>query len=832
MWTRQDDVREWARVGRLVLRRTAALLALLSLSSIAHAQTDRRPVYVGVEVCASCHDTEPMGRQATKWLSTKHAHAFESLLKPEARRIARISGVPIEPTQSPLCLGCHATGANAEESEKDDTFQMRAGVQCEKCHGPGSEHVAFHSGDPLAVGVKAAMTHYETSDCLKCHADKPSHTTILGPRRFDPAQAMAAIAHPATPGGRVAQPSDELSPALRAYLEGLEAPLPAARADAPVLDDGEPVYKTPIHVVFRPDGKEAYVTCEAAGTVCVIDPATRLKVAEIPVGRQPMSIAFAPDGSLAYVTNRLDDSVSVVDVQARKAVATIPVGDEPHGLALDPTGQVLLVLNTSSDDISVIDLAARQETRRLSASRSPWGVALSPDGSRFVVTNALSRLAAPEAPPLSEITLIEAARGRVEDRLLVPGANLVQAVAWHPGGAYALVTLNRTKNRVPMTQMAQGWTITNGLGIVRPDLGRVDQVLLDEPTLSFPDPTDLAFTPDGSRALVTSAGSDRVAVVETSRLLKIVDGASPHDRDEVIPNHLGPATEFVAAHIATGRNPRGIAVAPDGQTALVACALDDTVQVIDLGSLTVTATIDLEGPRTITQARYGERLFNSANISFRRQLSCHSCHPDGHVDGLTYDIEADGIGVSPVDNRTLRGILDTGPFKWEGTNPTLSRQCGPRLSVYFTRIQPFTPEELAAVDHYITTIPRPPNRYRPLGAALTPAQRRGKTVFERTAKADGSPIAVEKRCVSCHFPPLYTDRQRHVVGAIMPNDTQNRFDAPHLNNIYDSAPYLHNGAARSLEEIWTVYNPNDEHGQTNDLTKDQLNDLVEYLKTL
>ena len=36
----------------------------------------------------------------------------------------------------------------------------------------------------------------------------------------------------------------------------------------------------------------------------------------------------------------------------------------------------------------------------------------------------------------------------------------------------------------------------------------------------------------------------------------------------------------------------------------------------------------------------------------------------------------------------------------------------------------------------------------------------------------------------------------------------------------------------TLEEIWTRYNPDDKHGVTNDMTKDQLNDLIEYLKTL
>nr|MBC8392108.1 hypothetical protein [Deltaproteobacteria bacterium] len=45
-------------------------------------------------------------------------------------------------------------------------------------------------------------------------------------------------------------------------------------------------------------------------------------------------------------------------------------------------------------------------------------------------------------------------------------------------------------------------------------------------------------------------------------------------------------------------------------------------------------------------------------------------------------------------------------------------------------------------------------------------------------------------------------------------------------------PYLHNGMAHTLEEIWTEFNPEDKHGITNDMTKDQLNDLIEYIKTL
>jgi YVTN family beta-propeller protein len=472
-----------------------------------------------------------------------------------------------------------------------------------------------------------------------------------------------------------------------------------------------------------------------------------------------------------------------------------------------------------------------EETWRLSAGRRPWSLALSPDGTRIAATSALPEFVPFRTSPRSELTLIDAATGTVIERVVVPDANLLQGISWHPSGDFALFTLNRTKNLVPMTRLLQGWTVTNGLGVLWRD-GRVDQVLLDEPNMGFPNPTDVAVTPDGSWAFVTSSGTNRVAVVEVSKLISMLEEASDEERRAVFPNHLGKPTEFVLKHIPTLTSPRGLVVSPDGQTVYVANGLDDSLTVIDVSTLEAVDRIDLGGPDVITRTRYGERLFNSADIAFNRQFSCQTCHPDGHVDGITYDIEPDGIGLNPVDNRTLRGILDTAPFKWTGINETLQRQCGPRLAVFFTRIEPFTSEELSALTEYISTIPRPPNRHRPTGAALTPAQRRGKVVFERTRTNDGRPIPPERRCVTCHFPPLYTDRLRHDIGSEGPGDTKSEFDTCHLTNIYDSAPYLHNGIAHTLEEIWTRYNPYDLHGVTNDLTKNQLNDLIEYLKTL
>ncbi len=589
-------------------------------------------------------------------------------------------------------------------------------------------------------------------------------------------------------------------------------------------------YKTPLRLALSPNGEQLYVTGEASHSVIVVDTRSREKIAEIPAGHHPTGVTFHPSGQWAYVSNRLDDTVSVIDVAQRQVVAEIPVGDEPHGVRTDRSGKLLYVINTSTDDISVVDTESRTEIKRLEASRRPWSLALSPDGTEFCVTHTLPRFVPFRTPSAAEVTFIDAQQGVVDRRVVVPGANLLLGTCWHPSGEFALATLNRTKNLVPMTRLLQGWTITNGLAIIWRD-GRVDQVLLDEPNLCFPDPTDIAITPDGRLALVTSSSTNRVAVVDLPKLTSMLQGATDYEREHVFPNHLGKPTEFVIKHIPTEHSPRGLVITPDGKSAFVANALDDSVTVIDVDTLQVVKRIDLGGPTEIITTRYGERLFNSANITFHRQFSCHTCHPDGHVDGLTYDIEPDGVG-SPVDNRTLRGILDTAPFKWEGTNPSLSRQCGPRLAVFFTRIQPFNPEQLYALDRYICTIPRPPNRYRPLGAELTDAQRRGKEMFYRTRTNDGRSIPRKQRCVTCHFPPLYTDRNVHDVGTKMQFDREGKFDVPHLNNIYDSAPYLHNGIAETLEEIWTRYNPYDQHGVTNDMTKDQLNDLIEYVKTL
>jgi YVTN family beta-propeller protein len=280
-----------------------------------------------------------------------------------------------------------------------------------------------------------------------------------------------------------------------------------------------------------------------------------------------------------------------------------------------------------------------------------------------------------------------------------------------------------------------------------------------------------------------------------------------------------------------GHNPRGLAISSDGRKLFVANRLDDTISVIDTSTLRVATTIALAGPKTVSALRRGEQTFYTARQSFQGQIGCSSCHIDSTFDGLQWDLEPDGFGIDIVDNKMLEDIKNVAPYKWNGGNPNLPTECGPRTEKYFWRSENYNDLQLADLVLYIRSLPARPNRWRLPGNALTAAQERGRAIFERTVDSFGKPIPLENRCNYCHSGPKGTNQKLFDVGTKKTTDNPGLLKAAPLTNIALTAPYLHDGSARTLEEIWTVYNPGDKHGRTNDLTKDELNDMIEYLRT-
>jgi cytochrome c peroxidase len=290
---------------------------------------------------------------------------------------------------------------------------------------------------------------------------------------------------------------------------------------------------------------------------------------------------------------------------------------------------------------------------------------------------------------------------------------------------------------------------------------------------------------------------------------------------------------YVIARIPTGCNPKHLALSPDGRRLFVAERLDDQVLVVNTTNLKPIGRIVLGDGGRDDPIRQGERVFTRAKYTFQSQFSCRSCHPDGQVDGLSYDFDGSGIGDSLLDNRSLCGVAGTDPFKWNGKNPTLQFQDGPRFARVLMRTDPIPKAQLDELATFLEHLP--PTRTIPwsrVGQPLTPAEQRGRKLFLATQRPDGTPIPLTLRCQTCHRPPIFTDRLLRSVGTKAPRDASGMFDTPHLIGIGASAPYLHDGRAKTLEELWTTYQKDDLHGVSSYWSKEQLNDLVEYLKTL
>jgi YVTN family beta-propeller protein len=592
-------------------------------------------------------------------------------------------------------------------------------------------------------------------------------------------------------------------------------------------------YYSPLNLAVSDDGKYLYVVAEEGNALLVVDSEKQKVTQKVYVGTRPHSIVLSKDGKTAYVSNQWSDNVSVVDLIKFRVTDTLHTGSGPAGIALSADGKYLYAANSNSADLSVIDISAGKEIKRLTAGNSPAGVKINPDGSKVFVTSRRT-LSKPFGDTIRcELTVLNDNKQRVAERRDIKSAYMMENISFTPSGDLAIMPLIRPKNNVPTIQVERGWMMTNGIGIVelKPS-GKTVQLLLDEPNSYYADPFDIAITPDGKKAFVSHAGVDRISVIDLDAVRKLIDESTDKMLD-IYADYLGLSDRFVLKRIPTGANPKGLALSPDGKKLYVAEHLQDRIAVINTETMETSGTISLGGSGRITVARRGRQLLNNAGHTFQNQYSCYTCHPDAHEDGLVYNMASKDMGRNMTNTQSLRDIGETAPFKWNGKNLTVYKQDGMRFSTVLTRTEAFSYKDLDALASYIMTgIPNPPNlQYNPDGE-LTEAQKRGKAIFERTKDMSGYEIPVVNRCVTCHPAPFYTNRKMADVGTLAASDDSILFDTPHLNNIFASPPYLHDGRATTLEEIWTLYGKTEQHGTVNDLTKTQLNDLVEYLKSL
>ena len=542
----------------------------------------------------------------------------------------------------------------------------------------------------------------------------------------------------------------------------------------------------PYEVAFTPDGRLALVTEYDEGALAVLERATGKVLRHLPTGgTQPTGVAITPDGALAVVTNSFSGSVAFIDLKTNKT-ENLPLLGMPWDVVITPDGKRAFVSVSQRDQVAVLDLATRKVIATIPTGQRPQALAITPDGRTVVVANLRA----------GSVSYIDVATQSVRGLGRTPAVNL-RGVAVFPDGRQVFAVGQRAQNERPTETPIGIWSNQAFLQVPNGPRNGVVNLWLDLMGADVSDPDSVVLDGRQRQAFVTCSGGDSLNVVPISG-----------DGDTKTLSQIG-------AH------PRGLAFTPDHKELWVANLLGNDLAVVDPSTLKVLRRVSL-GPTTRKDpSLLGRYLFGSAHIVNGEQFSCNSCHPDGGTDGISWKFVhvPDALGKETDRNvKGLRGgLADSAPYRWSGHEPTLKHFVDEELTGLL-QAPAVTEAEKKALTDYIGAIPEPPNPYRTAEGGFTGAAQRGKLLFEGKAA-----------CATCHAGPKVGGQRQAWIGTTPQGVT---LQVPRLKGVHDTAPYLHNGKAQTLEEVFTQQNTNNLHGKADALSTEEWKDLLEYVREL
>ena len=554
--------------------------------------------------------------------------------------------------------------------------------------------------------------------------------------------------------------------------------------------------------------------------------------------RRPVAMALADGGKWLFTANRTSGSISVIDTATGSVVDEVAVGEQLSDLAITPDERKLLAVDEQASELVVLsrDAAALEVVERIKVSASPVAIELTRDGKRAFVTSLWSRrLTAIELSPrgvqvVAALPLPFAPRElllvRDETRLIVADAFAGQLAMVDPAALKLVHVRTMPAHNIRVLALDQdgdklvvSHQILNDLaetthndvhwGVLMSNVVRwlvLDYVL--DPEAEILKESHVHLTGDS-----TTPGADPSGLAMTQTGMALVALSGAHEVG------LGQEQDYSLFRIPVGRRPTSIVLAADDLTAFVSNTFSDSVTRVRLqpGKIPAArAVLDIHlGPQpTLSEIDKGEMLFYDATLALDGWFSCHSCHTDGHTNGLLSDTLGDRSFGSAKRVLSLYGSAQTGPWAWDGSMPTIEEQILKSIRNTMQGSEP-TPQQLAALAAYVKSLPPPPKLPQREATADTETIERGRKVFA----AQG--------CADCHRPPLYTSAETYDVG-LTDKVGNRRFNPPSLRGVGHRDRLLHDNRAGSLEEVLGKHR----HPSQNDLTDQKIADLVAFLRTL
>lgn len=579
----------------------------------------------------------------------------------------------------------------------------------------------------------------------------------------------------------------------------------------------------------------------------------------------PMRVSVSPDGRTAWVTGPRNGMLLAVGA-AGTVERRIPVGVEPLAVLAHPDGQRVFVTDPARDTLVVVDAATGTVARELSFEGHPRELALSVDGQTlYVGLTKPAAVAFVDTASWTVRTFVLKNRGRHEG-LLVDGAPPEHRTPERTAGlsvkpdtgevwvAYALADVTRRQPQLDFRH-----TVHPGIAILDGTTGVERQ---------FSQPFDNRSRPLGPLPVSMGAGSEAIDFGRRGEEALVLDRAS-EDIVGVSPKSIVPLWMH---RPGVGDDWRGMVLSSRDRI-YVDAALSGEVVVNRVARTAADEAFptncadercvppapgpvetDMERRRLQTsrlvarvsrlcedpmpaRLRLGSKVFHSANqhkypVTTGFWMSCELCHHDSRTDGLTWQFEG-----GPRQTPSLAGgTAGTGRLLWTGGRTTLLHLDRTFNAEMGGTVDASSPEHARLLDALAGYIEEaiPPARHPSTGDAEQ--VRRGQAVF---ARADVG-------CIGCHVGPAFTDSPSgalHDVGTCATDDIRHvvddgtwreacAFDTPRLSGVFATAPYLHDGSARTLRDVVTTRNPKDQHGQTSKLSSAELDDLVAYLRSL
>ncbi len=106
----------------------------------------------------------------------------------------------------------------------------------------------------------------------------------------------------------------------------------------------------------------------------------------VPVGHGPEGFDVSPDGTQAWAANSHAGTVSVIDLATKTVVATLTIPTRmANRLKITPDGKQVFISDLGGTGVVVVDVATRKEVHRINLGRGAAGILMQPDGARAYV---------------------------------------------------------------------------------------------------------------------------------------------------------------------------------------------------------------------------------------------------------------------------------------------------------------------------------------------------------------------------------------------------------------------------------------------------------------